>query len=133
MSITTRSRKSANETAASPTITEDELEVEKTPTIQTETTKTTVYALTPALVSNKPIDYGSAPGAKIYKQATGKLKTEYYLKVGKIHFLEQLEDRATAMGWTTICEIPDEDGVPRSLFTQFGQLTEKALEEHAAE
>ena len=134
MSITTRSRKSANETAALTTITEDEVEVEKTPTVQTETTKTTVYALTPALVSNEPIDYGSASGAKIYKQATGKLKTEYDLKVGTIHlFLAQLEDRATAMGWTTICEIPDEDGVPRSLFTQFGQLTEKALEEHAAE
>ena len=72
-------------------------------------------------MSNEPIDYGSTSGTKIYKQATEKLKTEYNLKGETIHlFLAQLEDRATAMGWATICEIPDEDGMNRNMFTEFG-------------
>ena len=96
--------------------------------------KTAAYALTPALVSNEPIDYGTAAGAKIYKQATEKLKTEYDLKVETIHlFLAQLEDRATAMGWSSICEVPDDGKVLRSIFTHFGQLTEENMEEHAAQ
>ena len=129
MSVTTRSRKKQGDSPGSPNTTE---EVEATPTTPV-VTKSKVYALTPALVSNEPIDYGTAAGAKIYKQATDKLKTEYNLKGDTIHlFLAQLEDRATAMGWTTICEVPDEDGVRRNMFTEFGRLTEKAVEDHAA-
>lgn len=91
------------------------------------------YALTPALVSNEPLDYGTSSGAKIYKQATEKLKTEYDMKGETIHlFLVQLEDRALSMGWSTICQIPDEDGIKRNIFTEFGQLTEQAVEQHAA-
>ena len=133
MSVTTRSRKIFNDPTNAPTAEKDEEVTEAAPNTQANTTKTSVYALTPALVSNEPIDYGTAAGAKIYKQATEKLKTEYDLKMETIHlFLAQLEDRASAMGWATICDIPDENGVLRNVFTEFGQLTEKAMEEHAA-
>ena len=134
MSITTRSRKGASNVAEVPTPPEEE-EVAVTATVTPNVKdKTTIYALTPALVSNEPIDYGTAAGAKIYKQATEKLKTEYDLKVETIHlFLAQLEDRASAMGWMSICEVPDENKVLRNIFTQFGQLTEENMEEHAAE
>ena len=131
--MTTRSRKSPNNSTIAPTAEEDEEVTGTTPNTQANATKTTVYALTPALVSNEPLDYGTAAGAKIYKQATEKLKTEYDLKMETIHlFLAQLEDRASAMGWAIICEVPDENGVIRSVFTEFGQLIEKAMEEHAA-
>ena len=129
MSVTTRSRKKQDDGSDSPSIAEEGGTVTTTSAI-----KKKVYALTPALVSNEPIDYGSTAGAKIYKQATEKLKTEYDLKGETIHlFLAQLEDRSTAMGWATICDIPDENDVKRNLFTEFGRLTEKAVEEHAAE
>ena len=110
MSITTRSRKGASNVAEVPTPPEEE-EVAVTATVTPNVKdKTAIYALTPALVSNEPIDYGTAAGAKIYKQATEKLKTEYDLKVETIHlFLAQLEDRAAAMGWMKICEVPDEN------------------------
>ena len=129
MSVTTRSRKKQDDGSDSPSIAEEGGTVSTTPVI-----KKKVYALTPALMSNKPIDYGSTAGAKIYKQATKKLKTEYDLKGETIHlFLAQLEDRSTAMGWATICDIPDENDVKRNLVTEFDRLTEKAVEEHAAE
>ena len=129
MSGATRSRKKQGDSQSPTRVAEEEGTLVTTPT----TREKKVYALTPALVSNEPIDYGSASGAKIYKQATEKLKTEYNLKGETIHlFLAQLEDRATAMGWATICEIPDENGVKRNMFTEFGRLTEKAVEEHAA-
>ena len=133
MSVTTRSRKSPSNAMEAPAPTEEVEVAVTTATTPTVKDKTKVYALTPALVSNEPIDYGTAAGAKIYKQATEKLKTKYDLKVETIHlFLAQLEDRAIAMGWMTICEVPDENKVPRNIFTQFGQLTEKNVEEHAA-
>ena len=145
MSITTRSRRSANaagtaEAAAATTEdrmegTEEEEDVEEPgPPLVRRTTQTSkVYALTPALISNEAIDYGTSAGVKIYKQAVEKLKTEYDLKGDTIHlFLVQLEDRSTSMGWEVICRIPDEDGVVRNLFTEFGRLTEKAMEDHAS-
>ena len=134
MSITTRSRKGAGNATKVPTPFEEEEVAVTTTVTPTAKDKTAVYALTPALVSNEPIDYGTAAGAKIYKQATEKLKTEYDLKVETIHlFLAQLEDRATAMGWSSICEVPDDGKVLRSIFTHFGQLTEENMEEHAAQ
>ena len=72
---------------------------EAAPNTQANTTKTSVYALTPALVSNESIDYGTAAGAKIYKQATEKLKTEYDLKMETIHiFLAQMERQSLGNG-----------------------------------
>ena len=133
MSVTTRSRKSPNNAVDANAPTEEEEVAVTTATTPTIKVKATIYALTPALVSNEPIDYGTAAGAKIYKQATEKLKTEYDLKVETIHlFLAQLEDRAAAMGWMKICEVPDDNKVPRSIFTQFGQLTKKNMEEYTA-
>ena len=76
MSVTTRSRKKLDDGSDTPSIAEEEGTVATTPT----TKKNKVYALTPALVSNEPIDYGSASGAKINKQATEILRTEYDLK-----------------------------------------------------
>ena len=124
--MTTRSRKSPNNEVNGPSPPEEDEVAVTSVTTPKGKDKATIYALTPALISNEPIDYGSAAGAKIYKQATEKLKTEYDLKVETIHlFLAQLEDRASAMGWMTICEVPDVNKVPRNIFTQFGQLTEK--------
>ena len=131
--MTTRSRKIPNNEGNGPSPPEEDEVTVTSVTMPKAKDKATIYALTPALISNEPIDYGSAAGAKIYKQATEKLKTEYDLKVETIHlFLAQLEDRASAMGWTTICEVPDSNKVPRNIFTQFGQLTEENMEDHAA-
>ena len=71
MSVTTRSRKKQDDGSDSPSIAEEGGTVSTTPVI-----KKKVYALTPALMSNEPIDYGSTAGVKIYKQASEKLKTE---------------------------------------------------------
>ena len=116
--MTTRSRKSPNNEVNGPSPPEEDEVAVTSVTMPKAKDKATIYALTPALISNEPIDYGSAAGAKIYKQATEKLKTEYDLKVETIHlFLAQLEDRASAMGWTTIYKVPDSNKVPRNIFT----------------
>ena len=121
-----RSRKGAGNATKVPTPSEEEEAAVATMVNPTAKDKIAAYALTPALVSNEPINYGTAAGAKIYKQATEKLKTEYDLKVDTIHlFLAQLNDRATAMGWSSICEGPDDGKVLRSIFTHFGQLPRK--------
>ena len=77
MSITTRSMR--NNSVPTPSgeekEAEEEIEVE-VPLEDEDVQETVTYALTPALISNAPIDYGTAAGAKIYKQATEKLKTE---------------------------------------------------------
>ena len=70
MSVTTQSRKKQGDGPSSPSI-DEEVAVEATTPVMR---KSKVYALTPALVSNEPIDYGSAAGAKLYKQVTEKLK-----------------------------------------------------------
>ena len=55
------------------------------------------------------------------------------MKGDSIHlFLVQLEDRSASMGWGTICIIPDESGVHRNIFTEFGRLSEKSIEDRAA-
>ena len=126
MSITTRSRKGAGNATEVPTPSEEEEVAVTTTVTPTAKDKTAAYALTPALVSNEPINYGTAAGAKIYKQATEKLKTEYDLKVETIHlFLAQLEDRATAMGWSSIYEVPDDGKVLRSILRNLYSLPRK--------
>ena len=79
MSITTRSMRSANAagTAEAAAVTKEDL-MEETeegedvgepgPPLMRRTTQTSkVYALTPALISNEAIDYGTSAGVKIYK------------------------------------------------------------------
>ena len=142
MSVTTRSMRSSSAAAAvaeeevvaaTEELEEEEVYAPGTPPVRQADLTGKVYALTPALTSHEAIDYGTSAGAKLYKQAVEKLKTEYDMKGDTIHlFLVQLEDRSTSMGWEVICKIPDENGVIRNLFTEFGRLTERALEDHAA-
>ena len=75
MSITTRSMR--NNSVPTPSGEEKDAEEEvEVPLEDEDCQETVIYTLTPALVTNEPIDYSTVAGAKIYKQATEKLKTE---------------------------------------------------------
>ena len=59
------------------------------------------FALTPALVNpDRPIDYSSASGAKIFKSSTSSLPIKFDLEPKSINtFNEVLKDRCTSAAW----------------------------------
>ena len=91
------------------------------------------FALSPALATRGIIDYSSRAGEKIYSSATKELDTTKYdgEAQGLIAFLELLEERATNFGWdTSIMMIPDVNGNPTNLLTEYGTLTVEQVRAH---
>ena len=91
------------------------------------------FALSPALATRGIIDYSSRAGEKIYSSATKELDTTKYdgEAQGLIAFLELLEERATNFGWdTSIMMVPDGNGNPTNLLTEYGTLTVEQVRAH---
>jgi hypothetical protein len=83
-----------------------------------------VFALYPSGVTNQWIDYSSAAGVKLFKQATEVLPVIYNGDSDKLNlFLETLSERATYAGWDNILGIPDATGNTRNLIIEYGQLS----------
>ena len=65
------------------------------------------FALSPALVEPGILNYGTAEGSSIYKQAIKPLKEDFECTPEGLNvLLAQVKDRAIAFGWTHILEIP---------------------------
>ena len=97
----------------------------------------TPFALTPALANNQVLDYNQPSAIKLYHKATAKLDKEYdCTSSGLKTFLDQINDRALAYGWTHILDIPEDIDSPledlTNLMTGYGQVTLKQVQEHAA-
>jgi hypothetical protein len=85
------------------------------------------FALTPALVQNKTINYTSSDGAKIYKNGSSKLPVEIDCTPAKLRdVLVAVADRARAFGWDeNILKING-----KSLTTDYGQIDLSQIKTH---
>jgi len=95
------------------------------------------FALSPALVNEDVIDYATAEGSSIFKQAVKPLKVEFdCTPEGLTVFLNQIKDRAIAFGWNPILEVPidvdddDEDAETINICEGYGQLTLEQVRAH---
>ena len=91
------------------------------------------FTLSPALATRGIIDYSSRAGEKIYSSATNELDTAKYdgEAQGFMAFLELLEERATNFGWdASIMMIPDINGNPTNLLTEYGTITMEQVRAH---
>jgi hypothetical protein len=92
------------------------------------------FALTPALVSNAPIDYSTTQGLKLWQSATAKLADDLYdgSADGLRDFLELMRNRATIAGWTNSVmavpnDIADPLGPSKSFLDHYGEITMQHL------
>jgi len=85
------------------------------------------FALTPALVQNKTINYTSSDGAKIYKNGSSKLPVEIDCTPAKLRdVLVAIADRARAFGWDeSILKING-----KSITTDYGQIDLSQIKTH---
>ena len=94
------------------------------------------FALSPALANIGILDYNTAEGSNIYKQAVKPLKDEFDCTPGGLNvLLAQLKDRASAYGWTRILNIPPNMNAPITtinIIDGYGQLTLAQVRTHAA-
>ena len=88
------------------------------------------FALSPALVSNDPIDYATREGQAVYRTGIAALDDDNRFEgtaTGLRHFLSLVETRAGMMGWGTILTVPDNPqqplGAAKPLLTRYGELT----------
>ena len=68
---------------------------------------------------NTPIDYTTSVGLKQWEGSIKKLSDELYDgSLDKMQmFIKKLKYRATAQGWTSICEING-----KSIFNEYGKI-----------
>ena len=95
-----------------------------------------IFALTPALYSNRILDYGTASGQKIFNKSIEKLSESLFdIEPEGIHsFLNSLEDRAMNYGWEAILEIPKDINNAFanliSLIRNYGEITIQQVQAH---
>jgi len=82
--------------------------------------------------SNYVLDLNDEKDATHYAKATEPLNYNYEGDPKKLWmFLHQIAARVDDFGWKSTVEIPDNDGVPRNLLTNYGQLTMENVKEKA--
>ncbi len=97
-----------------------------------------VFALSPALINQGPIDYVTAKGSKLWRGAIKPLVKELFtLEAHRLRlFLTTLTERTMVYGWENILNIPVNAAVPGglaySLLTHYGQVTLQQVKDHAA-
>lgn len=85
------------------------------------------FALTPALVRNTTLNYGTSDGAKIYKNGSSKLPIEIDCTPAKLRdVLVAVADRARAFGWNE--SILNVNG--KSLTADYGQIDMATIKAH---
>jgi hypothetical protein len=92
----------------------------------------TPFALSPAQATNNILDYSTAVGTKLYKEATKALPREYDVDAqGLNHFLASLTSKAREYGWDDILDIPripnDPNSPTASMLTNYGEFTLEQL------
>jgi len=87
-----------------------------------------VFALSPALINQGPIDYATAEGIKLWRGAIEPLAKELFtLEAHRFKlFLSTLTERTMVYGWENILNIPVDAAVQagptHSLLTHYGQV-----------
>ena len=93
------------------------------------------FAHSPALANIGILDYHTAKGSSIYKQAVKPLKDEFDCSPSGLNLLlAQLKDRAIMYGWTHILSIPPNLNDPDTtidIIDGYGQLTLAQVCTHA--
>ena len=94
------------------------------------------FAHLPALTNIGILDYHTAKGSSIYKQAVKPLKDEFDCTPGRLNLLlAQLKDRAIMYRWTRILSIPPNLNNPDTtidIIDGYSQLTLAQVNAHAA-
>ena len=96
-----------------------------------------VFAETPSLLNDQPIDYGLAEGIKLFKSNTAKLSHELSIKPEELLLtIEEVRRRVIAANWKDILQIPcekDDAGtvIIRNLLDQHGLITMAQVRAHA--
>ena len=94
------------------------------------------FARTPGLLKgNAIIDFDTAKGQKLYKEATKPLDNLHDLSASNLRdFLELLEHRAEVYDWTTICEIEDPDNEDEfiSILRDYGRISLRQVRDEAS-
>jgi len=83
-------------------------------------TSKSTYGLTPDEIMDTPIDYTTSIGWKQWEGSIKKISDELYDgRLDKMQmFIKKLKYRATATGWTSICEING-----KSIFIEYVKIT----------
>jgi hypothetical protein len=92
------------------------------------------FALLPGSTTVNPLDFSKIQDMKVYTAATTGLEKKFDLKEGNLHlFLTEVKERVRTYGWANILEVPDNlvPPVPRSVLTNFGQVTLDDCHRHA--
>ncbi len=96
------------------------------------------FALSPALVTNQPIDYSTRTGQALYVAGIAALDEDNRFDASATNlrvFLTQITDRSNKMGWSTILNVPDdvEDplGAAKFLPHRYGELTLEHVRHYA--
>jgi hypothetical protein len=93
------------------------------------------FTLSPALVTNKVIDYSTSVGQKLYNAAPVESLQDPYDggKDGLHIFLEQLKTIGECMGWMTILDVPPDLAQPDeviNVISHYGQLSLQLIRDH---
>jgi len=97
-----------------------------------------IFALSPALINQGPIDYSTAKGIKLWRGVIKPLAKELFtLKPHRFKlFLSTLTEWTMIYGWENILNILVDAAVPggpaHSLLTHYGQVTLQQVKDHAA-
>ena len=97
-----------------------------------------VFALSPALINQGPIDYVTAKGIKLWRGAIEPLAKELFtLEAHRFKlFLSTLTKRTMVYGWENILNVPVnlavQGGPAHLLLTHYGQVTLQQVKDHAA-
>ena len=83
-----------------------------------------IFALSPATVDSGILNYATKTGSDIYKTAIAKLSTQYSVNgEGLKTFINELQDRSTSSGWTSIVHPIDSKGDKIDLINRYGTIT----------
>jgi hypothetical protein len=82
--------------------------------------------------NNLPLDFSVPADTKLFKSGIEPLDDKFDLQSSGInHFLYRVMDRCVSYFWDDVFNIPDVNGVTRSLFTEYGTLTKSDCRRHA--
>ena len=96
-----------------------------------------VFAETPSLLNNDPIDYGLPEGIKLFKSNTAKLSHALTTKPEELLLtIEEVRRRVVSANWTEIVTIPvgmepNNTPITRNLLDEPGMITMEQVRAHA--
>jgi hypothetical protein len=90
------------------------------------------FSLYPGRRRLTPLDFGLDSDVKIFNHGTEPLEDKFDLSSSGLNdFLCRVKDRSIAFFWDDVFNVPDASGVPRSLFMEYGMVTQADCRRHA--